>query len=95
MAFLDYIAQEALIYRKEGNHITRDKVPAFKREPLRLELESFVECVRLGGKPQVPAEHGLEALKVATDIVREVEKSERKLRKLQEKSREEWIEEEY
>lgn len=86
---LDYIAQEALVYRKEGNRITVQRLPAPKREPLKLELKSFIECVRLGGKPQVPAEHSLEALKVATEIIGEVKKAERRLRKLQAKSREE------
>jgi predicted dehydrogenase len=92
---LDYIAQEAMVYRKEVHRITRERLPALKSEPLKLELGSFVECVRLGGKPQVPPEHALEALKVATDIIREVQKSERKLKKLQEKAQQEWGEEEY
>jgi len=87
---LDYVDQEALVYRKEANRITREYLPAPKREPLKLELKSFAESVRLGGKPQVPAEHGLEALKVAAEITREVERSMRKLKKLQEKAKEEW-----
>jgi len=86
---LDYMAQEARVYRKEANRILIDHLPVPKGEPLKLELESFVEAVRLGGKPQVPAEGSLEALKIAVEVTRQVEKSVKKLRKLQAKSREE------
>jgi len=87
---LNYITQQAWVYRKEGDRIVSELLPSTRGEPLRLELQSFVESVRLGGVPQVPGKHGLEALKVALDIIREVEKCERKLKRLQEKTREEW-----
>ncbi len=83
---LDYMAQEALVYRKKRNRIVVDRLPIPKGEPLKLELNSFVECVRLGGKPQVPTESSLEALKIAVEVTREVEKSVRKLKKLQARS---------
>ena len=86
---LDYMAQEARVYRKEANRILIDHLPVPKGEPLKLELESFVEAVRLGGKPQVPAEGSLEALKIAMEVTRQVEKSVKRLKKLQAKSREE------
>ena len=87
---LNYITQQAWIYRKEEDRIVSELLPSTRGEPLRLELQSFVESVRLGGVPQVPGQHGLEALKVALDIIREVEKCEKKLKRLQDKTREEW-----
>ncbi len=86
---LDYMAQEARVYRLEANRILVDHLPVPKGEPLKLELESFVEAVRLGGKPQVPAEGSLAALKIAVEVTRQVEKSVKKLKKLQAKNREE------
>jgi predicted dehydrogenase len=38
-------------------------------DPLRAELESFVQCVREGTMPEVSAEDGLKAVEVATQIV--------------------------
>ena len=87
---LNYITQQSWVYRKERDRIVSELLPSTRGEPLRLELQSFIESVRLGGVPQVPGQHGLEALRVALDIIREVEKSERKLKKLQDKTREEW-----
>ena len=87
---LDYMAQTAQVYRKEAGRIVVDSLPIPRGEPLKLELQSFIEAVRLGGKPQVPAEESLAALKVAVEVTREVEKSEKKLKKLQERSAEEW-----
>lgn len=37
-------------------------------EPLRLEIESFVECVRTRNTPRVPGEHGRRALALAIQI---------------------------
>ena len=49
---LNYITQQAWIYRKEGNHIVSELLPSTRGEPLRLELQSFVESIRLGGVPK-------------------------------------------
>jgi len=89
---LDYMAQQIKVVRKEGGAIVSEKIPVSPGEPLRLELRSFVESMKLGGIPQVPAEHGLEALKVAMEITEEVGKYRRRLSELQAKSKEEWEE---
>ncbi|MBK9128533.1 MAG: Gfo/Idh/MocA family oxidoreductase [Phycisphaerales bacterium] len=39
------------------------------RDPLRAELEAFLEAVRVGGKPPVSAEDGVRAVRLATQIV--------------------------
>ena len=75
----DYSAQEVLVYRKkpgpipEGSnpmeHITMEPLPVEKDEPLKLELRSFVECVREGRRPIVSGEDGVKALRLAQDIM--------------------------
>jgi predicted dehydrogenase len=40
-----------------------------KREPLRLELEAFVRCVREGGRPPVSADDALAAIAVAEALI--------------------------
>jgi len=87
---LDYMAQTAQIYREEAGRIIIDELPIPRGEPLKLELESFVEAVRLGGKPQVPAEGSLAALEVAVAVTEEVAKSEKRLAKFQENPGDEW-----
>jgi len=61
IAELDYITQKLLIYNHEWVREAKINI----REPLRNELEHFVECVEKGKKPLVSGEDGLHALKVA------------------------------
>ncbi len=44
------------------------KPPVQAGEPLLLEIESFLECVRTRNMPRVPAEDGMAALTLALDI---------------------------
>jgi predicted dehydrogenase len=46
-----------------------EELPIDDVEPLRAELDSFVEAVKTGSKPVVSAEDGLHAVEVATRIV--------------------------
>jgi predicted dehydrogenase len=65
---LDYQNQSGEVYRKVDGKITRDKVQVQKDEPLKLELSSFVDCVRLKQTPKVSGEQGTVALEVAMQI---------------------------
>ncbi len=65
---LDYVKQEAFIYRKDGTAITRTALPIEKEEPLRRELAHFLECIRDDKKPLVSGTEGRDALKTALDI---------------------------
>jgi predicted dehydrogenase len=65
---LDYVKQEAFIYRKEGAAITRSALPIEKEEPLKRELAHFIECVREDKKPIVSGIEGRDALKTALAI---------------------------
>lgn len=69
---LDYEAQEAEIYQKQDNKITREKINIKKERPLQKELRAFVECVREKKRPLVSAEEGRQALKVATEILEKI-----------------------
>jgi predicted dehydrogenase len=75
----DYSAQEVMMYRKkpgalgEGmtpmDLISVDPLPVLREEPLKLELESFVNCVRSRTRPVVSGEDALAALRLALRIV--------------------------
>lgn len=65
---LDYVKQEAFIYRKTENRILKHSLPIEKEEPLKAELESFIDCVRENKEPIVGGIEGRNALKVALDI---------------------------
>ena len=65
---LDYIKQEGEIYRREDGKITRDKIPVRKGEPLRNQLEEFLDNVRHDTDPRVAGTHGFEALQLASRI---------------------------
>ncbi|MDP2652637.1 MAG: Gfo/Idh/MocA family oxidoreductase [Candidatus Omnitrophota bacterium] len=65
---LDYVKQEAFIYKKHQQMIFKHALPIEKEEPLKKELESFIECVRDDKPPVVSGVEGRQALKVAIDI---------------------------
>jgi len=65
---LDYIKQEAVLYRKINNRITGKLINIKKEEPLKKELEAFVNCVKTGERPLVSGEEGRDALKAALQI---------------------------
>jgi predicted dehydrogenase len=65
---LDYAKQEAHIYSKDERGIHRRSLPIEKEEPLKRELEHFIDCVREDKQPKVSGIEGREALKVALEI---------------------------
>ena len=70
---LDYKQQEGVIFKRSGNEIVSEQIPVEKSEPLKLQLESFVDCIRTGAKPLVTAEEGKRAVDVAGEILRDIE----------------------
>jgi predicted dehydrogenase len=69
---LDYQNQEGEVYWKADGSIKRDKVPVMKDEPLKLELNSFIESVRHRSEPKVSGEQGKRALDIAVAIVEQI-----------------------
>lgn len=74
----DYSEQEVLVYRKKPGPLPPDTSPmesitieslnVRREEPLRLELESFIDSVRTRKRPEVNGEDGLRALQLAERI---------------------------
>jgi predicted dehydrogenase len=55
-----------------GKKIVREPVPIAKEEPLRLELQHFIECVRARRTPDVSGESAKLALDLAFEITRQI-----------------------
>ncbi len=56
-----------------GRKIVREPVPVTKEEPLKLELQSFINCVRQKQTPAVSGESAKRALDLAFEITRQVQ----------------------
>lgn len=65
---LDYKNEEADIYRKAGEKITKESIWIKKEEPLKKELSSFLDCVIHKSRPLVSGLEGRRALEVALHI---------------------------
>lgn len=72
---LDYVKQEAFIYKKHGGLISKHSLPIEKEEPLKKELLSFIDCVQNKKKPIVSGTEGRDALKLALEITQKIWKS--------------------
>ncbi len=49
-----------------------EKIKMKKEEPLKAELEAFIQAVRTGVKPIVSGREGREALKVALQVMEQI-----------------------
>jgi predicted dehydrogenase len=58
-----------------GKRIVREPVPIAKEEPLKLELQHFIDCVREQHTPMVSGESAKRALDLALEITRQVQQS--------------------
>lgn len=67
---LDYQAQCGRLTRREGPGFATEAVPIEKGEPLLLQLQAFVDCVRLGSAPAVDGHKALASLRLAEAIRR-------------------------
>jgi len=71
---LDYQKQDAVVFTVSGNQqIGFQPLPLTKEEPLRLEVESFLEAVANRSRPVVSGEDGLRALDIALAILGKIE----------------------
>jgi predicted dehydrogenase len=58
-----------------GRKIVREPVPIEKDEPLKLELQHFVECAIARSTPRVSGETARESLDLAFEITRQIQKA--------------------
>jgi predicted dehydrogenase len=65
----------AIVSEFGGKRIVREPVPITKEEPLKLELQHFVNCVREKQTPMVSGESAKRALDLAFEITRQVQQS--------------------
>lgn len=74
---LDYANQSALLYKKYNKRIIKKEVTIKKEEPLKAELESFIECVKNKKRPIVSGKEARDALFVAIEILNKIKCPER------------------
>jgi predicted dehydrogenase len=65
----------AIVSEYAGKRIVREPVPIAKEEPLKLELQHFIQCVREKQTPVVSGESAKRALDLAFEITRRVQLS--------------------
>ena len=69
---LDYKDARASVYKKSGDRISKEDLPIEKEQPLKKELESFLDCVIHRKEPLVSGKVAREALKVALEIQNQI-----------------------
>jgi predicted dehydrogenase len=65
---VDYASQTGTMVSLRMGRVIERKLEPQNREPLRVELISFLECVRQREKPAVSGEDGLRAMELAMRI---------------------------
>jgi len=71
---VDYQRQDGAVFSVNGQQqIGFQQLSVQKAEPLRLELEAFLDCVRTRREPLVTAEDAIQALEVALSILSSIE----------------------
>ncbi len=76
---LDYGAQTAQIFRKDGFSIAQEKIEIQQAEPLREELEFFLNGISTGKSLGRPDEAARRALAFALEIVETIKENARQL----------------
>lgn len=66
---LDYTRQDLAIFSVRGGQIGFEQAPVTKAEPLKLQLEAFLECVQTRKSPKTSGRAARPTLKVALAIV--------------------------
>lgn len=77
---LDYVEQDAYIYKKYLGLILKHNLPIEKEQPLKRELEHFLDCVRNNETPIISGTEGRAAMKVAMDIVEKIRLAHEKVK---------------
>jgi len=70
---IDYIDQEVKIFPLSGRQTDIKNIKIKKEEPLKKEILNFLTCIAEGRPGKVSGEEGLRALRLAHDVLREIE----------------------
>ena len=70
---IDYIDQEVKIFPLSGRQTDIKTLKIKKEEPLKKELENFLRCQAEGKGGKVSGEEALRALRLAYDVLKEIE----------------------
>ncbi len=73
---LDYEAQSAKVFRKDGAKILQESVDITRMEPLKEELKYFIDGIRTGRSIGHPDQAARDALKLALEIVDAIQKKQ-------------------
>lgn len=65
---LDYRNEAAFVYKKSPSGITKESLPIEKEQPLKKELEGFIDCVANTKPPLVSGPVARQALAVALEV---------------------------
>lgn len=76
---LDYVKQEAYIYKKHLFQILKHSLPIEKELPLTRELDHFIDCIKNDRQPIVSGIEGRDALKVALQITDQIWKRNKQI----------------
>jgi predicted dehydrogenase len=68
---IDYIDQEVVVFPLDRRQTNIKTLRIQKEEPLKKELRSFLDCIRLGKTSKVTGEEGLRALRLAHGVLDE------------------------
>ena len=70
---LDFLHCEAFLYKSGNEHTPKkEKIRIRKKNALKVELKSFIKCVRGNKRPLVSGYEGRQALSVALDILKKI-----------------------
>lgn len=72
---LDFMEQKGHVLYKSNGEICKEEIPIHKEEPLRVELNSFVDCILQSHQPKVNGEVAKSALAVALEITHLIQKN--------------------
>jgi predicted dehydrogenase len=70
---IDYIDQEVKVFPLSGRQTDIKTLKIKKEEPLKKELQNFFACIAEGRSGKVNGEEGLRALRLACDVLRQIE----------------------
>ena len=72
---LDFMEQKGHVLYKANGEICKEEIPIHKEEPLRVELNSFVNCILQSQQPKVNGEVAKSALAIALEITHLIQKN--------------------